>query len=175
MTLSYKLLHILMIISKVFLYSIIGLGILLTVTFLFGIRPYVVLSGSMESAIHTGSVCFVAKEDFYNVKENDIIAFQRNNTMITHRAVKIENSRIYTKGDANKSQDNGYVTPSDFKGITVFSVPYAGYLLYSLPLPLTIGVILFFIIGVTATDFVLTKYRSQTENKKGEHYAEKNS
>ena len=54
---------------------IIGVGGLILVLYLFGIVPYVVLSGSMEPTIDTGSLCFINKNAKYeDVKEKDNIA-----------------------------------------------------------------------------------------------------
>ena len=54
--------------------------VVILVLFLSGIilniRPYMVLSGSMEDTIHTGSLCLIKTDyDFEKVKVNDIIAF----------------------------------------------------------------------------------------------------
>ena len=94
------------------------------------IRPYIVLSGSMESTVHTGSLCLIKTDyDFEKVKVNDIIAFQKSKTMITHRVIRIDNEQqtFITKGDANSVLDNGFVDKNSFRGLNVFAVPYLGY------------------------------------------------
>lgn len=96
---------------------------------LMGIKPYIVMSGSMEPAIHTGSVCFVDTTKEYNsIKSNDIIAFKTGrNTLVTHRVVTVTDSGLVTKGDANDVSDGLSTTEDNFIGKTLFSVPYAGY------------------------------------------------
>ena len=48
--------------------------------YILGFKPYVVLSGSMEPTIKTGSLCIINQNVKYNeIKEKDIIAFRFNN------------------------------------------------------------------------------------------------
>ena len=77
---------------------IIVIGGIFLILYACGIVPYVVLSGSMEPTIETGSICFINKHaDIKKIKENDIIAFKHNNgTLVTHRAVEITDSGIQT-------------------------------------------------------------------------------
>ena len=97
--------------------------------YLFNIKPYVVLSGSMEPEIHTGSLAFIDHSAKYDdIRENDIIAFNLNGTMVTHRVVEVNAQGFVTKGDANSTVDNGIVTAENFVGKTLFSVPKVGYL-----------------------------------------------
>ena len=64
-------------IINVFTTLIISVGGIFLILYAFGIIPYVVLSGSMEPTIKTGSLCFVNKHtDIENIKEKDIIAFK---------------------------------------------------------------------------------------------------
>ena len=88
----------------------------------------VVLSGSMEPEIKTGSVVIVKPEIFY--KAGDVITFREiNNPKIatTHRIFAISEDGIITKGDANKSTDSAKVAGGQIIGKTVFSLPYLGY------------------------------------------------
>ncbi len=39
--------------------AFLAVGVLTAVLFLFGIRPYVVVTGSMEPVVHLGSICFI--------------------------------------------------------------------------------------------------------------------
>lgn len=92
-----------------------------------------VLSGSMEPAIHTGSVVVVGSASDYKI--GDVITFseaKREKTSITHRIVDIKGSeseeRSYlTKGDANKTPDQKDVRREDIQGKVIFTIPYAGY------------------------------------------------
>ena len=108
---------------------IIVVGVIFIGLYLFGITPYVVLSGSMEPTIKTGSLCFINKNAKYeNIKKNDIIAFKMgDNTLVTHKVVNITNEGFETQGEANKDKDGGLVTKNNFFGKNVFWIPGLGY------------------------------------------------
>jgi len=91
-----------------------------------------VLSGSMEPAIHTGSI--VAVKPAANYKIGDVITFgkiSKTDIPTTHRIFDIklqEGKPIYiTKGDANNAPDTKEVLGSEVVGKVLFSVPYVGY------------------------------------------------
>ena len=108
---------------------IICVGSLFIILYIFGIVPYVVLSGSMEPTIETGSVCFINKHTkIESIKEKDVIAFKMNDgTLVTHRAIKIDDSGIVTKGDNNKVADSNIVNKGNFVGKNLFWIPKVGY------------------------------------------------
>jgi len=108
---------------------IIVIGGLFLILYAFGIVPYVVLSGSMEPTIETGSVCFINKHaDYDSIKEDDIIAFQmENGTLVTHRVVEVTDSGLTTKGDNNEDIDGSITTEKNFVGKNVFWIPKIGY------------------------------------------------
>ncbi len=92
-------------------------------------RPYVVLSGSMEPAIKTGSVCLVnIRADYADVREGDVIAFKSSTGMpVTHRAIAVSEDGVETKGDANDVSDGITTTEANYIGKTLGAVPYLGY------------------------------------------------
>lgn len=98
----------------------------------FGWKPFIVLSGSMETEIYSGDVAVVKEVDISEVKENDIIAFKEDNVVITHRVIDIveENGTIKykTKGDNNNVEDNGYVLAEQVEGIYQFKIRRLGNL-----------------------------------------------
>jgi signal peptidase len=97
-----------------------------------GFRVMVVLSGSMEPAIHTGSVVVVKREPEYKVGEVITYRFKKDIT-ITHRIKEIKKTKdgkvaaYITKGDANEDEDMQPVLPYRVLGKVLFSVPYTGY------------------------------------------------
>lgn len=108
------------------------IGFMVVVLFLipaiFGIKPFIVLSGSMEDEIKTGSVAYVNTHvDVQNIKAGDIIAFGVGSRQVTHRVVAVNDDDTFTtKGDANDVEDLAPVKFEDYKGKTVFSIPYLG-------------------------------------------------
>lgn len=91
----------------------------------------IVMSGSMEPEIKTGSMCFVnTRFDYEKVKEGDIVTFDLSGTDVTHRAVRVFPEGMITKGDANEVNDPGIVLKDRFKGKVINAIPYIGYLFY---------------------------------------------
>lgn len=101
----------------------------------FGINPYVILSGSMEPGIPTGSVVYIDTHD-KDVHEGDIIAFQAGagkGAMVTHRAVKINaDGTITTKGDNNEVEDLAPLSPEYVVGKYKFHIPKLGAIMNEL-------------------------------------------
>lgn len=99
-----------------------------------GWKPFIVLSGSMETEIMTGDVAVVKKIDANELKENDIIAFKDDdNIVITHRIIEIikdenGNTKYKTKGDNNNDEDDGFVRPEQIEGIYKFRIGKLGNL-----------------------------------------------
>lgn len=123
-------------------------------------KALTVLSGSMEPAIHTGSIVAVKPVSDYNI--NDVIAFSsydKTQTPITHRIydIRIQGGKpVYiTKGDANNSPDTKEITENDILGRVIFSIPYLGYVIDFAKKP--IGFIL--IIAVPAIAIITDEIR----------------
>ena len=97
-----------------------------------GLKPYAVLSGSMEPTFHVGSIVYVKSINEQNINVGDPITFYLGDSsaIATHRVVEIdaESKEFYTKGDANESADKSPVTFSKLIGKAVFSIPKLGYL-----------------------------------------------
>lgn len=98
---------------------------------LFGVIPFIVLSGSMEKEIKTGAIAYVnTNVKSEEIEIGDIIAFSMGKSQVTHRVVSInEDDTFTTKGDANNTVDFNNVKFENYKGKTIFSIPYLGYIL----------------------------------------------
>lgn len=119
---------------------------------IFGIKPFIVLSGSMETQIYTGDLVFVKDIDPSTIKEQDIIAFRNaENTVTTHRVVKLvnQNGKTYftTKGDANNAEDASLVAPEAVEGIYVKRIPKIGNLMLFLQQPSGLIIVLLVILA----------------------------
>ena len=98
---------------------------------LFSITPYMVLSGSMEPVIPTGSLVYISENE--TVQEGDIVAYEIGDVMpVVHRIVGHGDEGYVTQGDANNAPDMNEVTDAQILGKCVFTVPGAGYLLSSI-------------------------------------------
>lgn len=112
----------------VFIFILIPIILFVLITsrtsLLFGIRSFVVLTGSMEPQVHVGSMVFTIPQNSYGV--GDIITFKRGEISITHRIAGIINNQFRTKGDANKSPDPQMVSQSVIIGKDFLIIPYFG-------------------------------------------------
>ncbi|MFB6169866.1 MAG: signal peptidase I [Haloarculaceae archaeon] len=97
-----------------------------------GKASYVVLSGSMEPAIHVGDVVVVGNRDPAALEVGDVITFDRGTDIpTTHRIVEVIESdtgvAFRTKGDANEDPDPALVAPTQVVGVVVLTIPLIGY------------------------------------------------
>lgn len=140
----------------IFLTAIIALALLL-VAAMFPIpgnyKIKIVMSGSMEPAIKTGSIVVIAPAEHY--AEGDIITFgeeSKDRVPTTHRIVGIRavsgEYRYATKGDANDDPDMAEVAPATVIGKVLFSIPYAGYIIDFARKP--VGFVLLIVVPATA-------------------------
>ena len=120
-----KIINIFQIISMIIGITLIVLFLVPTIC---GIKPHIVLSGSMEPQIKTGAVAYVNTHmGAEKIKVGDIIAFKVENKQVTHRVIAInEDNTFTTKGDANETEDIAPVKFENCYGKTVFSIPYLG-------------------------------------------------
>ena len=140
----------------------------------FGWKPFIVLSGSMETEIYSGDVAVVKEVNVDELKENDIIAFKTGEIVVTHRIEKIieENGQVkyITKGDNNKTEDNGYVLPEQVEGKYQFKVSRLGNLAMFAQTPTGIVVCLsipfIFLVLMQITES--KKNKEQNENKEND-------
>ena len=118
---------------------LVGIVVLLAVALvgvrLIGLRPYVVLSGSMEPTYHVGSLIYVKSVDYKELQAGDPITFMASeDTVVTHRIIEVlvdeedpNTIRYFTQGDANAVADGSSVHYKNVLGKPVFSIPYLGY------------------------------------------------
>lgn len=85
---------------------------------LFGYSLFEVQTGSMSGALEVGDIILVKLTK--KINENDIITYIENNSVITHRIIKINNEEITTKGDANNTEDEP-ITKDDIIGKVIFT------------------------------------------------------
>lgn len=120
------------IIIDIILWVIIGLAAVFLIAWGLGYEPRIVMSGSMEPTIKTGSICWINKNAAYeDIKEGDIIAFgiesDGETVLVTHRAINITEEGIETKGDNNDDSDGVTTTKDNFVGQNILAIPYIGY------------------------------------------------
>ena len=84
------------------------------VMFITGSKPAVVMSGSMEPTIETGSLLLIDTR-FNELENNDIVAFETGGALVVHRLVKETEEGWITKGDANKKEDPWRINNDNIK------------------------------------------------------------
>lgn len=132
----------------------------------FGWKPFIVLSGSMETEIYSGDLAIVKEVDPEIIKENDVIAFKDGDIVTTHRVIDIikENgiTKYKTKGDNNNVEDNGYVLAEQVEGLFQFKVSKLGNLAMFTQTPIGMIVCLSIPIGL----LILIQMSDSKKNKK---------
>lgn len=108
---------------------------------LFGYKGYTVVSGSMEPKISVGDFIIVETDPYDKVKKEDVVTFQYNQEIVTHRVVDRTDEGLTTKGDANNIQDQGFVTEETYIGIQKMLIPYFGYVITFLQKPIAFAIV----------------------------------
>jgi len=116
--------------SKWVLTLALGLVVLILTLPLF--TPYrimVVLSGSMSPTLLAGDALLI-RSGATSIQEGDVVTFQREGQLVTHRVVEVESGQLVTQGDANNAADPWPVPISAVEGIYVLRLPFLGYLVW---------------------------------------------
>lgn len=115
---------------------------------IFGYSFLTIATGSMSDALEIGDMIII--KDTADYKVNDIITFLPDGASVTttHRIVRIEGDKIYTKGDANDSED-GYIYSNQIVGEVVHVIPKFGLFVEwtKTPTGITFVVLTFLLIG----------------------------
>lgn len=102
---------------------------LISCQFRYGIL--VIGSRSMTGTINKGDAVIFEKYDNQDIQKGQVIIFDYNGVQTVHRVFEIKNVngvyRYYTKGDANKNMDDGYVTKDKIYALVKLKVKYIGY------------------------------------------------
>lgn len=102
---------------------------LISCKFTYGIL--VIGSGSMTGTIDKGDAVVFKKYKNQEISKGQIIVFKKNGVTLIHRVIDKRNIngeiRYYTKGDANKMMDSGYILSKDITGCVNFKIKYIGY------------------------------------------------
>ena len=100
---------------------------------LLGYQVFTVISGSMEPTYSVGDLLYVQKVNPTTIKVDDPITFLINegSAVATHRVTRVEEREgdlyFYTKGDANKDEDQQPVHEKNVLGVPRFAIPKLGY------------------------------------------------
>lgn len=105
--------------------------LVLLISGVFKYKLIAIASDSMSPVYRRGDAVIYEKIDVKKLEVGDILAFRKNNIVITHRIVKIwkQNDRYYftTKGDNNNSVDSFKTSEDLVLGRVVSIYKYIGY------------------------------------------------
>ena len=105
------------------LLSLIAVATALYMTPLFGNKPAVIVSGSMEPAIKTGAFVLIHFSDFESCEVGDVITYYHPgfDELVTHRIVERGEDYYWTQGDANSARDDISVIEDNFYGKVIYT------------------------------------------------------
>ncbi len=173
-----KLKNIVLIIILILLTPIIFISLVITIDSyihkdkipsFFGWKPFIVLSGSMESQINVGDIVVVKEIETNKLKEGDVIAFRNGDIVIIHRIIEKEENagkiQYITKGDNNNVKDKGKVQEEQIEGIYKFKIIKLGNIAMFIQTPLGA-------IALISTPVILLLIMYIDENRKEKEYVE---
>ena len=135
MNIIFKTINILLTIAILLILPVVVFTLVSSKTnIIYGIKSFVILTGSMEPNLPTGSVIYT--KPVQNYSKGDIIAFKQADRTVTHRIVDVKGTNTFvTKGDANNAADNDPVSLDRIIGKQLFSIPYLGFFIVFLNTP----------------------------------------
>ena len=110
---------------------VVATALLSLLMLIIGIRPYIVMTGSMEPQIPVGSICLVDRHcALQELQAGDIITYHSSpSAVVTHRVVSVGEEGAVTRGDANETVDEKAVTAEDLIGKCILTIPRIGHIL----------------------------------------------
>ena len=106
------------------------LGVLAGIYLIDDYSAHIVMSDSMQPTLKSGDMVIIGSPGSPlagEIAPGEIITFERNKSLITHRIASIEGDTISTKGDGQEEIDPWPVSRFfDVKGSYIFHIPYIG-------------------------------------------------
>ena len=101
-------------------------------SFLFGYKPYIVSTGSMEPEYSTHCIVLIKQDPYEEVRLGDVVAFksvQLGESEAMHRVIDQTPQGFITKGDNNDNADDETVTLENYIGRAIWHTnALAGYI-----------------------------------------------
>ena len=121
----------------------------------FGIKPFIVVTGSMEGTIDGGDFIVTKVVEPEALEVGDIISYSIDTSVITHRIIEkteVDGQPAFiTKGDANNTEDQDPVMYDQVESIYLFRIAGLGNVAMFMQTP--VGMLVF--IGIPLCCFIL--------------------
>ena len=99
---------------------------------MFGVKPTVIVSGSMVPALDIGDMPVIVSAEASSLAIGDMVQFQKNGIPIVHRIIDKRNIDgtfwFMTKGDANDIPDPDLISQNHINGKVAFTIPKIGWI-----------------------------------------------
>ena len=130
----------------------------------FGYSMLIIASPSMTGAIEAGDAIIIKNSDSYAV--GDVITYfpADESFSVTHRIVRTEGDKFYTKGDANPSEDPDPVLIEQIAGKVTVKLDKVGYFIEWLKSPVGIIFAATFIVLLILIIVIEDKRREKTDS-----------
>lgn len=120
---------------------------------LFGLKGYVVISGSMEPLLSPGDFIMTRTSSFAELEVGEVITFVGDQDIVTHRIETITMDGLTTKGDANEHPDASKVLEADYIGSHLLTLAYFGHVIILLQRPMA-----FILLAVALAGYFIMVY-----------------
>lgn len=108
-------------------YIFIAIYLIIFIPVIWGYKPLVIVSGSMEKVLKVGGILYYKDIDKDKFEVGDILVYRSNDHIVSHRVTEKTKLGYVTKGDVNEESD-GIIDKSNILGKgTNWSLPYIGY------------------------------------------------
>lgn len=118
---------IFLVVSVLIMISTVLLAYFTQFNSVFGFRPIIVTSSSMEPEYRVNSLALIQKSSYDDIERGDVITFnlssgtgQSRDTMVMHRVYDVAGDGLVTKGDAMEQPDGAVVVEDNLIGKVVW-------------------------------------------------------
>ena len=133
---------------------------------LFGIKTYVIISGSMEPELNIGDIVIAKSIKEEEIEKGDIICFRQGQSVVTHRVsgiLETSNGIEYkTKGDNNNTEDSQRTSFDMIEGKVIKKVQKIG----KLSLVFKGKMLIIFIVIIIYADIIWTSKKKKKKNSR---------
>lgn len=125
---------------------------------IFGYSDVVVVSGSMEPTLEIGDLLIIHEQKKYDI--DNIVTFQGDTRLVTHRVVEVAGSLYTTKGDSNNVNDTPQTAITEIQGKMVLRLRGIGNIVFFLKSPFGMLVVIFGLLAIIELPEYLRSKRS---------------